>query len=183
MAFHPDAYGPEVSAILALDGNGERLMPLVSGRCSSPEALEALNAASLATLFPSARAPEAALAGLYAYFSCFEEAHTIAQEIETAEGSYWHGILHRQEPDAGNASYWFSRTGPHAIFPELRNAAAALGLGLGARWDPFRFIDYCEQARRRPGSAEELLALRVQLAEWQLLFHYCAAAAPASVRA
>ena len=33
MAFSPDAYGPHVAAILALDGNGERLMPLAGGAC------------------------------------------------------------------------------------------------------------------------------------------------------
>ncbi len=40
--------------------------------------------------------------------------------------------------------------------------------------DPFAFIDFCEQARRRPGSESEQLALRIQLAEWQILFDYCA---------
>ncbi len=38
MRFDAGAYGPEVAAILALDGNGERLMPLGRGVCSSVEA-------------------------------------------------------------------------------------------------------------------------------------------------
>src|SRR5262249_50019461 len=37
MKFDPTAYGPVVAALLALDGDGERLMPLASGRCSSPQ--------------------------------------------------------------------------------------------------------------------------------------------------
>jgi hypothetical protein len=41
-------------------------------------------------------------------------------------------------------------------------------------WDPFRFIDFCERARQMPGSTDEQLAKAVQLAEWQLLFDYCA---------
>ena len=114
------------------------------------------------------------MAGLYLYFSCLDDAHTIAQSIQTPDGSFWHGIMHRQEPDAGNAGYWFRRVGKHAIFPDLRTAAEKLGYPSGASWDPFAFIDACEEARRCPGSARELLMQRVQLAEWQLLFDHCA---------
>src|ERR1700694_3407702 len=126
--FDPTGYGKEVAAILALDGNGERLMPLAMGRCSSDRARQLLQSKTAAELFPQAHAPEATLSGLYLYFSCLEEAHTIAQEIATAEGSYWHGIMHRQEPDAGNAGYWFRQVGTHAIFPALREAAAEIGV-------------------------------------------------------
>ena len=167
-------YLPPINELLALDGHGERLMPLAAGTCSSPEAYKRLHSASPRTLFPDSRAPEAAMAGLYLYFSCLDEAHTIAQAIETPDGSFWHGIMHRQEPDAGNAAYWFRRVGRHAIFPQLRAAAESLGYTTGAAWDPVAFIDACEEARRQPGSAQELLMQKVQLAEWQLLFDYCA---------
>jgi hypothetical protein len=173
MPFDPTAYGDEVAAILALDGKGERLMPLAMGRCSSEQARERLKAARAALLFPESRAPEAALAGLCLYFSCIDEAHEIAQDISTPEGSYWHGIVHRQEPDAGNAGYWFRQVGAHPLFPILREKAAAIGVDFGAVWDPFAFIDLCEKARLHPGSIEEQRALEVQRAEWQLLFDYC----------
>ncbi len=114
------------------------------------------------------------MAGLYLYFSCLDEAHTLAQAIETPDGSFWHGIMHRQEPDAGNSGYWFRRAGTHPIFPDLRDAAEALGYAAGPAWDPIAFIDACEAARRQPGSDRELLLQKVQLAEWQLLFHHCA---------
>ena len=125
-------YSTEVVAILALDGNGERLMPLAMERCSSA-ARERLRAASAVRLFAGARAPEAALSGLYVYFSCFEEAHTLAQDIATAEGSYWHAIVHRQEPDAGNAAYWFRQAGAHPIFPARRARPGRRGRGIRLR--------------------------------------------------
>jgi hypothetical protein len=176
LMFDLSSYSPRVQAILALDGAGERLMPLASGTCSSAEAHQLLKGAKAADLFPGARAPEAAMAGLYLYFSCLEEAHTIAQDIEGPDGSYWHGILHRQEPDPGNAGYWFRRVGRHAIFADLRDAAEGLGYGGGSSWDPFAFIDACEEARRSPGSDREVLIKKVQRAEWQLLFDSCAKA-------
>ena len=177
MAFRTDGYGSEVAAILQLDGDGERLMPLAKGVCSSLRARGRLAASSAQALFPQARAPEAALAGLYLYFSCLDECHGIAQNFSSAEGCYWHAIMHRQEPDAGNSAYWFRQVGAHPVFPALREAAEACGYPCGAQWDPFAFVDYCEGARRRPGSPEEQIALKVQRAEWQLLFDYCAAPA------
>ena len=167
-------YNSEVVAILALDGDGERLMPLAMERCSSEAARERLRTASAARLFAGARAPEAALSGLYVYFSCFDEAHTIAQDIPTPEGSCWHAIVHRQEPDAWNSGYWFRQVGAHAIFPALREAAVEIGLAAGPRWKPEAFIELCEKARQSPGSELERQALAVQRAEWQLLFDHCA---------
>jgi len=167
--FQASAYGVEVAAILALDGGGERLMPLAMERCSSTEARDRLRATTARRLFPQSRAPEAAMSGLYVYFSCFEEAHTIAQDIATSDGSYWHAIVHRQEPDAGNSAYWFHRVGAHPIFPALARAAGQPGA-----WDPFAFIEMCEQARREPGCELETRARAIQRAEWQLLFDYCA---------
>jgi len=177
MEFDPRAYGEDVAAILALDGNGQRLMPLAMGRCSSQKAHEILKGTSAQKLFGGSRAPEAAMSGLYLYFSCLDESHTMSQDIGTPEGSFWHGIMHRQEPDAGNAGYWFNQVGEHPIFPALQDAAAKIGVDFGPRWDPHAFIDFCERARRQPGSQVEQQALRVQLAEWQLLFDYCAAGA------
>jgi len=175
--FDLSAYSSAVQQILALDGGGERLMPLASGTCSSAEASQKLKGARPCDLFPGSRAPGAAMAGLYLYFSCLDESHTISQGIETPEGSFWHGIMHRQEPDAGNAAYWFRRVGTHPIFPELQRAAHKLGYPTGSSWDPFGFIDACDEARQHPGTDRELLLQKVQLAEWQLLFAHCAAPA------
>jgi hypothetical protein len=132
-------------------------------------------------LFPGARAPEAALGGLWLYFSCFDECHEMVQEIASPEGSLWHAIAHRQEPDAGNSAYWFRRVGSHPVFDELGLRAGEIaarypraGFRTGGRWDPFAFIEFTERARLRPGSDTENAALEIQRAEWQLLFDYCA---------
>jgi hypothetical protein len=172
MMFDASRYGADVQAVLALDGNGERPMPLAKGK-PVHAGLEALSAKK-AQLFLEAYSPEAALGGLYLYFCGYDESHAISQDIQTPEGSFWHGILHRQEPDPDNATYWFRRVGRHPIFPSLREAALELGFSIKDEWDPFAFIDFCEAARRKPGSENEVLAMSVQLAEWQLLFDYCA---------
>ena len=184
MRFESRAYGDAVAKILALDGAGERIMPIAYPKCASVEARDAISRAGAKALFPNARAPEAAQAGLYLYFSCYDEAHAVAQNIGTAEGSYWHAIVHRQEPDAGNSSYWFRRVGKHAIFPELHDEAAciveavpAAEIRLPEGWDPFWFIDLCEKVARDSASPSLQAAREIQRAEWQLLFHYCASAA------
>lgn len=170
-----------MAKILAHDQDGNRLIPLVSGGTPPKEAHAALSKQKASDLFPHAPAPEAALAGLWVYFSCFDQGHKIAQDLETQEGSFWHAILHRQEPDPGNAAYWFRQAGSHPVFADLETAAAAIagrypeaGFRLEGRWDPFAFIDFCEQARRMPGTPAERAALEIQRAEWQLLFDYCA---------
>jgi hypothetical protein len=180
MKFDPTAYGRVVASIFALDGNGERLMPLASGRCSSPEALAKLRATTPKSLFPNSRAPEAALSGLYLYFSCLDQSHEISQSVHSPEGAYWHGVMHRQEPDPGNAGYWFRQVATHPIFPELAKAAQTIGV-MQAPWDPIRFVEICERARRQPGSPLERMALETQRAEWQLLFDYCASQGSAAL--
>ena len=175
MKFDPKAYGPEVAEILALDENGQRLMPLACGDCSAPEALTRIQTAGARRLFPDSRAPEAALCGLYLYFSCRDRAHEVAQSLESDEGAFWHGIVHRQEPDAGNAKYWFRRVGPHPVFAELARVAKDFPqLSMNSAWDPLEFVDICERVRRQPGSPVAQAALELQRAEWQLLFDYCA---------
>lgn len=171
-----------MAQVLAIDQDGNRLMPLVASGCSK-EARTALSGATAPGWFPNSRAPEAALGGLWLYFSGADECHTLVQDLETKEGCFWHAILHRQEPDAGNAAYWFRQVGSHSVFSELARTVQSVvavhpnvAFRAGDRWDPFAFIDFCEEARRKPASPSEQLALEIQRAEWQLLFDYCARA-------
>lgn len=171
MEFDPAAYGPEAASILALAGNGHRPMPLISPRRNDPSVAANLKRPAR-ELFPDAAKPDAAHAGLWLYCGFFDESHEVAQEIHTADGSFWHGILHRMEPDAWNAGYWFRRVGSHPVFPRIRAAAMEQGYETGSQWDPSAFVDACTEAR--PGSPRAALLERVQLAEWQILFDYCA---------
>lgn len=134
-----------------------------------------------ATLFPGARSSQAAVAGLLLRFGCWSDSHNVAQEIQTVEGSYWHAILHRLEPDSSNAAYWFRRVGQHAIFPDLHRRAAEILKERGPKqwrlksgWDPFLFLEWCDEARQKSSEAEKT-AQAIQMAEWKLLFGWCAA--------
>ena len=175
--WNPEAYGADVARLLALEGGGNRLLPLAAGPCSNENVRREIASRSAAEWFPRARARDAALAGLYLYFSCAKEAHEVAQSIETPDGSYWHAIVHRQEPDASNARYWFQRVGKHPVFVPLQEQARKIGWAPTKNWDPSAFIDLCETASRQPGSELERIALEIQRAEWQLLFDHCARSA------
>jgi hypothetical protein len=100
--FNPSAYSPAVADLLAED----RLAPLGPG---VPNAAARPNLAALDIDRMLAPHPvrdrdmaRACLAGLWLYHDCLDESHAISQEIATPTGSYWHGLMHRREPDFGN---------------------------------------------------------------------------------
>ncbi len=161
-------------------------MPLGPGRPVRERHAE-LEALSPSTLLAPAAVvdPEmalAALAGLWLRFDYLDESHTISQDLHSATGSYWHGLMHRREPDYGNAKYWFHRVGRHPVFVPLCETARDLATALGpdhrtaflvdqANWDPGRFVDLCQDAAR--DRTLEPLCVAIQHAEWELLFHNC----------
>jgi hypothetical protein len=161
--FRTDHYPAEVARILALAGGGMRLMPLVREAGCSPELRDAVKRLAMS---------ESLKAGLYLYCACWDEAHTTADAVEDPDGYFWHAIVHRQEPDPGNSAYWFRKTGDHPIFPKLAEEAAVCGYRSSRTWDPFHFIEFCDAAGT--GSSQKLVAMKVQLVEWQLLFDHCA---------
>jgi hypothetical protein len=162
-----------------LRSRGDTRIPLVQGGECEQQATRLLSTPAT-RLFPKARAPEPAAAGLALYLNCWSRAHEIAQDLEGPEGSYWHAIVHRMEPDTWNSGYWFQRVGRHPIFTALQSRAEDIvrsnggsGIVLKREWDPKAFIDVCESARRQPGSALEQAAIEIQFAEWELLMRWC----------
>jgi hypothetical protein len=171
--FRPEDYRADIARILELAGGGDRPMPLVKNGRGSAESCEQVRSLE--------NRAGGVLSGLYLYLGCWEAAHAAADSVEDPNGYFWHAIVHRQEPDPGNAAYWFRKTGKHPIFDTLAGEARGIGYvgdspghPTAREWDPIGFVEFCESARLHPGSIEEQLAAQVQLVEWQLLFDYCA---------
>lgn len=166
--FHPTAYGPAVAALLTpprvADLGPGNPNPLVR------ELLEKFDpAADLGRRVWEKEMARACHAGLWLYHDHLTESHAISQDLTSEEGSFWHAVMHRREPDAANSNYWWRRVGDHPILYRL----AKVGPALGYRYtDPFEFVEFCGRVRGT-GTAEEELARRVQDAEWKLLFDWC----------
>jgi hypothetical protein len=168
--FDPSRYPAPLAALWAV----ERLPDLGPGS-PNQSARPALAALRVEEVLPVIRDREAALgclSGLWLYHDFLDESHTISQDLPGWIGSYWHGIMHRREPDPGNAKYWFRRVEPNPVFEAIAAGAAGLGLRTKGPWDPFGFVDQCER-ERGTGSDAEMVCRRVQLREMQLLFDDC----------
>jgi hypothetical protein len=67
--------------------------------------------ASMDRELPPSDLPSSLVALWYAGKGDWEQAHTIAQDIPTREGSWVHAYLHRVEGDRSNANYWYNQAG------------------------------------------------------------------------
>ena len=132
--------------------------------------------------FDPAAAPSVR-AGLLLRAGFDDASHDVSQNITTSEGSYWHGIMHRREPDGSNAKYWFRRVGTHPLFHTIldkEHRSLAKQAGLLSRlsphdvWDAFSFVDLCEECERgtMSGDVREVLE-RLQAREIDMLFAHC----------
>jgi hypothetical protein len=185
-SFSADGFAPNVRSLL--NGVLPPLGPGVPDESKRP-LLEALDErALLGGRQPADRTMAACcLSGLWLLHGFLDESHRISQGIGTCDGSYWHGVMHRREPDYWNSKYWFRRVGNHPVFEDLcreaRRATAGYSLTPRAQflasqrtWDPFGFVDLCESAEHGD-SPDHSLCVEVAHLEWQLLFDYCHRAA------
>lgn len=168
-------------------------LPLLAPPRPLPEAdwlLEHLTAFSPAKLHikPASKVDEVALrAGLFQWHDFLHESHELSQSIEgqgeNQLGDYWHAIMHRREPDYSNAKYWFRQIGNQPIYRDLRLYADGVleksraadapvwreRLQPRSKWDPFAFVDLCEECAQDETSDLALAARRIQYAEMSML--------------
>ncbi len=181
MAFQPETYGSAFSSLLAetrtnsLDGGA----PNTSVR-SELDALSVDSAFAGQTITDDEMA-ECCVSAVWLYHNFLDESHTISQNIHSTSGSYWHGIMHRREPDFSNAKYWFRKVGDHEVFGAVADAAKAAATEMpdeaaflaGQRaWDPYAFIDLCESALAGQ-SGTDALCRDIQQREFEILFDHC----------
>ncbi len=185
-------YTPAITEVIEKLDSGNPLPPLVPQEAWSNELTDALESASLDELFRGASLKnttfgDAIKSGLLLWNDALNESHNISQGLENQTGSYWHGIMHRREPDYSNSKYWFGRVGTHPIFPQLRERAIAIlketpnpsdGLGRVAAaieasedWDAYQFIDWCQAAENGTDDVTRFLQ-QVQAEEIKLLLAY-----------
>jgi hypothetical protein len=158
----------------------DKPIPLSASEFQPQELPPDLLSADPAELFPNARDAKAAVSGLLLFAGHWDLCHTTAQDIGSSEGSYWHAIAHRIEPDSWNAGYWYRRVGAHPIFRALHDQAATVlsaftvDWKLQPSWDPQLFLTWCDEARTAPASPKYRCAQQIHQAECQLLFSWCA---------
>jgi hypothetical protein len=86
-----------------------------------------------ASLSGAAPAPglDAPLAALWwAAKGCWDEAHKIVQDEQTADSAWVHAYLHRVEGDPGNAGYWYRRAHKPVATGSLESEWEAIVLAL-----------------------------------------------------
>ena len=186
-------YTPAIAEVIEKLEAGNPLPTLVPEKAWSTELTDALASTSLDELFQGESVKnttfgDAIKSGLLLWNDALDESHDISQGLSNQTGSYWHGIMHRREPDYSNAKYWFGRVGTHPIFPQVRERALAIfnevsnpsdalahiaqTIEAEAHWDAYQFIDWCQAAEGEADADLTRFLQQVQAEEIKLLLAY-----------
>jgi hypothetical protein len=131
--------------------------------------------------------PLPTLAGILLWQGELDQSHEISQALADSYGAYWHGLMHRREPDHANAAYWFRRVGIHPIHAALgkilkagnwQNLVVQKRAHQNLGWDMFWMNDLCRRAIQsgEPNLVKDLEGL--QWAEYRLLLDHSAGVVP-----
>lgn len=127
--------------------------------------------------------PLPVVSGILLWLGDLKRSHEVSQGLSDHDGAYWHGLMHRREPDYANAAYWFRRVGNHPIHEPLGRVLQEVKWESGevakwskeiSSWDMFWMNDLCQRARGNKTSSliKDLEAL--QWAEYRLLLDFSA---------
>ena len=111
--------------------------------------------------------PSLAVSGLWLLAGELDRSHELSQHDSSAEGSFWHGVMHRREGDLSNAAYWFRRVGSHDVLDDL---ADRFPVEHPSADEFIRRVGQC-----KTGSADEDQLKRIQWYEWERLMRFCLA--------
>lgn len=123
------------------------------------------------------------VAGILLWLGELDQSHDISQGLSDVDGAYWHGLMHRREPDHANAGYWFRKVGKHPIHATLgqilgdgnwKSGEVKQRSSQKALWDMSWMNDLCKRAMQsgEPTLVNDLEAL--QWTEYRLLLDYSA---------
>jgi hypothetical protein len=131
-------------------------------------------------------------AGILLLCGHLDASHEISQTLEgkgnPPTADYWHALMHRREPDFGNAAWWFRRVGHHPAFDRLSEQLLSwLSEGMATpdqqhlaetrliaerQWNPQAMIELCRTGLTRPTSIEARTARHIQYLEILNLLAY-----------